>query len=171
MLQLTEVLDSVLRNLAEANDGSQYWLGVDGGGTNTRAMLFRAPADSDVDLSACLVGAGRAAAANFHRVGVEAATKSILTAVTQACRQAKITPHQITAACLGLAGVSHPDNHRKMYDAIDDAGSAAQEAQTQVGRARRLSEVGSRRTTRSRRRGWRWQRYPARCCPTTSLLS
>ncbi len=121
MLHLTEVLDSVLRNLAEADDGSQYWLGVDGGGTNTRAMLFRAPADSEADLSNCLVGAGGADAANFHRVGVEAATNSILSAVTQACRQARITPHQIRAACIGLAGVSHPDNHRKMYAAIEQA--------------------------------------------------
>ena len=121
MLHLTEVLDSVLRNLAEANEDSHYWLGVDGGGTNTRARLFRAPADPAVDLADCLVGEGRAAAANFHRVGVEAATNAILTAVTQACRQAKISLHQITGACIGLAGVSHPDNHRKMYAAIEQA--------------------------------------------------
>ena len=119
MLHLTEILDSVVANLAEAQEGSHYWLGVDGGGTNTRAMLFHAPADPDVDLADCLVGEGRAVAANFHRVGVEAATTSVLTAITQACRQANITAHQITAACIGLAGVSHPDNHRKMYDAIE----------------------------------------------------
>ena len=121
MLHLTEVLDSVIGNLAKANEDSHYWLGVDGGGTNTRAMLFHALAAPDVPLANCLVGEGRAAAANFHRVGVEAATNSIVTAITQACRQANITPHQITAACLGLAGVSHPDNHHKMYVAVEQA--------------------------------------------------
>ncbi len=121
MLHLTEVLDSVVRSLAGAPEDLHYWLGIDGGGTNTRAMIFHAPADPDVDLSPCLVGEGRADAANFHRVGVESATDSILKAITQACRQANITPHQITTACIGLAGVSHPDNHRKMYDAIEQA--------------------------------------------------
>jgi N-acetylglucosamine kinase-like BadF-type ATPase len=82
-------------------------------------MLFRAPADSDVDLLPSLVGEGRADAANFHRVGVEAATSSILAAIMQACRLANISPAQITAACIGLAGVSHPDNHRKMFAAIE----------------------------------------------------
>jgi N-acetylglucosamine kinase-like BadF-type ATPase len=121
MLHLTQVLDSVVRNLVETHEDTPYWLGVDGGGTNTRALLFRAPADSDLDLLPCLVGEGRAEAANFHRVGVEAATRSVTTAIILACRQANITPHQIAAACIGLAGVSHPDNHRKMYDAIETA--------------------------------------------------
>ncbi|MBL8205203.1 MAG: hypothetical protein JNM09_13295 [Blastocatellia bacterium] len=121
MHPLTEVLDSVVRNLAEEDRSTLYWLGVDGGGTNTRAMIFRAPIDSDADLANCLVGEGRTAAANFHRVGVEAATHAVTTAIILACRQAEITTHQITAGCIGLAGVSHPDNHRKMYEAIEAA--------------------------------------------------
>ncbi len=121
MHPLTEVIDSVIRSLAEEDEGSQYWLGVDGGGTNTRAVIFRAPDDPDIDLTKCVVGEGRAAAANFHRVGVESATQAVTTAIILACRQANITPHQITAGCIGLAGVSHPDNHRKMYEAIETA--------------------------------------------------
>jgi N-acetylglucosamine kinase-like BadF-type ATPase len=121
MHPLTEVIDSVIRNLAEEDNGLQYWLGVDGGGTNTRATIFRAPDNPNIDLTKYIVGEGRADAANFHRVGVEAATRSVTTAIILACRQAEITVHQITAACLGLAGVSHPDNHRKMYDAIETA--------------------------------------------------
>ncbi len=121
MHPLTQVLDSIIRNLAEEDKGAQYWLGVDGGGTNTRAMIFRAPDNSDIDLTEYVVGQARAEAANFHRVGVESATKAVTTAIILACRQAGITVHQITAACIGLAGVSHPDNHRKMYDAIENA--------------------------------------------------
>ncbi len=121
MHPLTEVIDSVIRNLAEEDSGSQYWLGVDGGGTNTRAMIFRALDNPEIDLTKRVVGEARAAAANFHRVGVEAATQAVTTAIILACRQAEITVHQITAACIGLAGVSHPDNHRKMYDAIETA--------------------------------------------------
>ena len=118
MLHLTEVLDSVVRNLAEAQEDSRYWLGVDGGGTNTRAMIFRAPADPDLDLTDYLVGEGHATAANFHRVGVASAVQAIESAITHACAQAGINLSQITAACIGLAGVSHPDNHRKMSEAI-----------------------------------------------------
>lgn len=121
MHPLTQVLDSVVRKLVEEDEDAQYWLGVDGGGTNTRALIFRAPLEPDVDLANYLVGEGRAAAANFHRVGVESATQAVTTAIILACRQANIIPHQITAGCIGLAGVSHPDNHRKMYDAIEEA--------------------------------------------------
>ncbi|HEX4946567.1 MAG TPA: BadF/BadG/BcrA/BcrD ATPase family protein [Blastocatellia bacterium] len=121
MYPLTQVLDSVVRNLAEEDEDAQYWLGVDGGGTNTRALIFSAPLEPDLDLVHYLVGEGHAAAANFHRVGVESATQAVTTAIILACRQANITPHQITAGCIGLAGVSHPDNHRKMYEAIEDA--------------------------------------------------
>jgi N-acetylglucosamine kinase-like BadF-type ATPase len=121
MLHLTEVLDSIVKSLPVSQEDSHYWLGVDGGGTNTRSMLFRAPADYDAELLPRLVSEGRAEAANFHRVGIEAATKSVVTAITQACRAANISPAQITAACIGLAGVSHPDNHHKMFVAIEKA--------------------------------------------------
>src|SRR5436305_332636 len=76
------------------------WLGVDGGGTHSRAAI--------ADATGALLGEGHAEAANLIRVGLKAAVAHINQAVEEACSQAGITPAQITAACLGLAGVGNP---------------------------------------------------------------
>ncbi|MGH9850866.1 MAG: BadF/BadG/BcrA/BcrD ATPase family protein, partial [Blastocatellia bacterium] len=62
-----------------------------------------------------------AEAANFIRVGLRSAINHVRQAVDQACRQAEIKPAQITAACIGLAGTSHPDHHRQMLAALKEA--------------------------------------------------
>ncbi len=92
---------------------NHYWLGIDGGGTNCRAAI-----GDDNDR---IVGEGRADAANFIRVGLDAAINHVRQAVNQACAQAGIEPPQITAACVGLAGTSHPDHHRQMLAALKEA--------------------------------------------------
>lgn len=91
-------------------DQGQFWLGVDGGGTNTRAAIL--------DTLGQLRGEGHAEAANFLRVGLEAAAGNVKRAVEDACAQARIRPAQITAACIGLAGVQHPKHHRQMSHAL-----------------------------------------------------
>ena len=121
MLHLAEVVDSVVRNLEKSKNASHYWLGVDGGGTNTRAKIYFAPLDPAIDLENYLVGEGRSDAANFHRVGLESSAASVKSAITDACLNAKISITQLAGACIGLAGVSHPDNHKKMSDAIKAA--------------------------------------------------
>jgi len=90
-----------------------FWLGVDGGGTNCRAAI--------VDDDGKVIGSGRAEAANFIRVGRRSAINHVRQAVDQACRQAGIKPTQLTAACIGLAGTSHPDHHRQMLAALKEA--------------------------------------------------
>ncbi len=94
-------------------DQIKYFLGVDGGGTNCRAVV--------VDELCTVRGEGRAEAANFHRVGLETAIRHIVIAVGSACNRAGIEPEQITAACIGLAGVSHPNHHRRMISALKQA--------------------------------------------------
>ena len=91
-----------------------YWLGVDGGGTSCRAAILAQTGDP----AGKLVGEGHAEAANFLRVGLEKAVLHIRQSVEEACRQAGIEPHQIRAACFGLAGVSHPDHNRRMLNAL-----------------------------------------------------
>jgi N-acetylglucosamine kinase-like BadF-type ATPase len=91
----------------------QFWLGIDGGGTNTRAAILNTLGE--------LCGQGRAAAANFLRVGLEMAVRNITRAVDEACLQAGISPAQIAGACIGLAGVQHPKHHRQMYQALKSA--------------------------------------------------
>lgn len=90
-----------------------YWLGIDGGGTNCRAVV--------VDDAGNVRGEGRADAANFIRVGLETAIRHVREAVEQACEQAGIPPSRISAACIGLAGTSHPDHHRQMLAALKEA--------------------------------------------------
>src|SRR5262245_47184951 len=94
------------------NTHLNFWLGVDGGGTHCRAAI--------VDDSGIVRGEGRAEAANFLRVGLEFAIRQIKDSVEEACRKAQIEPSQITAACVGLAGVSHPDHHRRMLAALKE---------------------------------------------------
>lgn len=85
-------------------------LGVDGGGTNTRAAI--------VDRDGRLRGEGRAEAANFLRVGLSVAVSNIACAVEEACRAAGIDQNQIVSACIGLAGVGNPKHRRQMVDAV-----------------------------------------------------
>jgi N-acetylglucosamine kinase-like BadF-type ATPase len=99
--------------LAAPNSQSRVWLGVDGGGTNCRAVVTNDAVST--------LGEGRAEAANFLRVGLEKAISHVKQAAHQACAQAGIEASQITAACIGLAGVSHPDHNRRMLAALKEA--------------------------------------------------
>ena len=98
---------------AHTHTQSKFWLGVDGGGTNSRAVIL--------DETGTIRGEGRSAAANLLRVGLENAVNHILEAVRSACREAGIEISQIAAACIGLAGVSQPHYHRQMLDALKSA--------------------------------------------------
>jgi len=91
-------------------EGTAFWAGVDGGGTNCRAAI--------VDARGMVVGRGHADAANFLRVGLEAAVAHVGLAVEEACAEAGIEVARIGSACVGLAGVSHPDHHRRMLAAL-----------------------------------------------------
>jgi N-acetylglucosamine kinase-like BadF-type ATPase len=99
--------------VSQSSDKSHFWLGVDGGGTNCRAAIT--VDDGEV------IGEGRAEAANHIRVGMETAVNHVVEAVAQACQQAEIKLPEITAACVGLAGVSHPDHHHQMLAALKEA--------------------------------------------------
>jgi N-acetylglucosamine kinase-like BadF-type ATPase len=85
-------------------------LGVDGGGTNTRAAIL--------DRHGRLRGEGRADAANFLRVGLTTAVTNIHLAVEGACRAAGIETHDIAAACIGLAGVGNTKHRIEMENAL-----------------------------------------------------
>jgi N-acetylglucosamine kinase-like BadF-type ATPase len=97
----------------ERDKHPRFWLGIDGGGTNCRAAV--------ADDEGAVRGEGRADAANFIRVGLDAAIRQIKHAVHEACAQAGIEAAQLTAACAGLAGTSHPDHHRQMLAALKAA--------------------------------------------------
>jgi N-acetylglucosamine kinase-like BadF-type ATPase len=71
-------------------------LGVDGGGSKTRAVVT----DSDGNI----LGEGRAGCGNHQTGGIDAALAEIRAAAGQAVREAGAEPDDIAAVCYGLAG-------------------------------------------------------------------
>lgn len=88
-----------------------YYLGVDGGGTNTRAVI--------TDADSKIIGEGHSEASNPLRVGFDTALAHIEEAIDGACSQAGLERSDISAACVALAGISDPSHHRKMEDTLN----------------------------------------------------
>jgi N-acetylglucosamine kinase-like BadF-type ATPase len=80
-------------------ESADCYLGVDGGGTKTHAVV--------VDARGVERGAALSGPANAHRVGVEYAVAQIVAAAEEAARLAGVRP-PFTAAWLGLAGLDAP---------------------------------------------------------------
>lgn len=117
----------------------KYILGVDGGGTRTRALL--------VDETGKVHGYGMSGPANFHGVGIEQAVSNIRAAMTEAlCAVAQsfatapedmgngkgltsaelanngcIKNLQVVRVVLGLAGVGRPVDHAKILPHLQEA--------------------------------------------------
>ena len=86
------------------------YLGVDGGGTKSHAVLF--------DEEKTVVGEGFAGASNPLRVGVETAVANIFQAVDAACDAANKSRGDITAATFGLAGVRRTDMRQRVRERL-----------------------------------------------------
>jgi N-acetylglucosamine kinase-like BadF-type ATPase len=86
------------------------FLGVDGGGTKTHAVITTA--------SYKVIGEGFSGASNPVRVGFDQAVAHVEEAVTQACEQAHIAPQEIAAGCAAIAGISHPIHFHTMRKAL-----------------------------------------------------
>lgn len=80
---------------------ARIYLGADGGGTTTRAVLM--------DENQAVISEGSAGASNPLRVGVEKAVDNICRAVDQACDRANLSRADIVAAEFGIAGVRRED--------------------------------------------------------------
>ncbi|HEX8473410.1 MAG TPA: BadF/BadG/BcrA/BcrD ATPase family protein [Pyrinomonadaceae bacterium] len=89
-------------------------IGVDGGGTKTRAIV--------VDEHEGVLGEGRAGPSNPLRVGVVAAATAIRQAVDRACVAAGVRRGEIVAAEIGLAGVKRLDLRERMTEALKELG-------------------------------------------------
>lgn len=86
------------------------YLGIDGGGTSTRAII--------IDDAGTVIGEGVSGPANALRVGVQQAVRHIREAVDQARAQAGIDLPQIVAAEIGLAGARRREIRERMRKAI-----------------------------------------------------
>ncbi|MBI4468677.1 MAG: hypothetical protein HY650_05065 [Acidobacteria bacterium] len=92
---------------------SSYFIGVDGGGTQTHAVM------TDEQLN--LLGEGFGGPGNFLRVGLERATHSVMDAVARALRDARASLARIERIGIGLAGVQYPGHRPWMRDSLTRA--------------------------------------------------
>jgi N-acetylglucosamine kinase-like BadF-type ATPase len=93
--------------------GDKYYLGIDGGGTKTHAVI--------TDSECRIAGEGFSGAANPLRIGLEEAILHVEQAVADACAHAGIEIGEIESACAAIAGINHPIHYHTMKDALDDA--------------------------------------------------
>ena len=90
-----------------------YVLGIDGGGSKTTCILM--------NCSRQIIGRGEAGASNYQSIGVEAAKKSIETAIKKSLTANNLTKNiQVKAICLGLAGVGRPKDIEVIKNIIQD---------------------------------------------------
>jgi glucosamine kinase len=83
-----------------------YYLGVDGGGSKTLAVIVNERGEE--------VGRGLANGANYNTIGLEAAVQHIYTAVEQAMHAAKCRL-PLRKAWLGLAGIDRQADHDLLF--------------------------------------------------------
>ncbi len=81
---------------------SELFLGIDGGGSKTLALI--------ADESGNVIGRGSAESSNYHSIGKEKAFESLNDAIRLAFEDAKLSPQNFRAACIGLAGVDRPQD-------------------------------------------------------------
>ena len=94
-----------------------YYLGVDGGGSKTLAVI--------VDEHGEELGRGLAGSANYNAVGLEAAVRHIATAVEQATRTAGCQL-PVRKAWFGLAGIDRPADHQTLLPHLRELAEVVQ---------------------------------------------
>lgn len=85
-------------------------VGVDGGGTKTRAVVLAA------DFR--ILGEGLAGASNPLRVGIASAATAIREAIDRACENAQLRRTDLIAAEIGLAGARRRELNARMREAL-----------------------------------------------------
>ncbi len=83
-----------------------YILGIDGGGTRTRAVL--------ADRRGRALGKGEAGTSNPNPHGYKAAQDELLKSVNMAFASAGIKPGRVDAACLGIGGVDREQERSRI---------------------------------------------------------
>jgi N-acetylglucosamine kinase-like BadF-type ATPase len=91
-----------------------WLLGVDGGGTRTRAVLLTR--------EGVVVGQGEAGPSNYHNVGIEMAGMNLRSATDQAFQSAGQPFQPVAHVFLGCAGVKAPVDGSRLESAAEAAG-------------------------------------------------
>ena len=91
----------------------RYFLGIDGGGTKTHAVI--------ADAFCRVIGEGTSGASNPLRAGLRDAVSHVECAVAEAASSARVRLEQITSACAAIAGINHHIHFHTMKDALNHA--------------------------------------------------
>ena len=92
------------------------FLGIDGGGTHTRAVL--------VNESGKILGRGDAGSCNYHNLGLELATANLRQATERAAKAAGIPYGSVCSAFIGSAGIKSSRDKSQLRAAAETAGLA-----------------------------------------------
>ena len=85
---------------------AELLLGIDGGGSKTRALI--------ADREGKVLGVGSAGSSNYQAVGFDEATRGLHQAIAGALESAGLSPETpFAAACFGLAGAGRPADHAR----------------------------------------------------------
>lgn len=94
----------------------KLFLGIDGGGSHTRAYL--------VNARGCILGKGNSGSSNYHNVGLETATHRLLEAGLEAAASAGCTLDMVHCAFLGCAGIKSTVDTSRLRASAETAGLA-----------------------------------------------
>lgn len=106
MTTTVQTVDILPRRLASLR---RLVVGVDGGGTRTRAVVMNGER---------ILGEGAAGPSNPLRVGIATGATAIREAVDKACAAAVIHRDDLIAAGVGLAGIRRKDVRARMHDVL-----------------------------------------------------
>lgn len=97
---------------AAETHADNLYLGIDGGGTHTTALLVAA--SSTKDQAWTLLGRGEAGPSNLQAVGPERALDALNTVVDRAFAAADLSRGKVARACLGLAGAGRDEDQARV---------------------------------------------------------
>jgi N-acetylmuramic acid 6-phosphate etherase len=95
---------------SSSKPGGKLFLGIDGGGSRTVALLAAAEDHGTV------VGRGEAGPSNLQAVGPDRALAALDESVADAFAAAKLARTPVAVACLGLAGAGRPEDQKVIQD-------------------------------------------------------
>jgi N-acetylglucosamine kinase-like BadF-type ATPase len=105
-------------NSVDRKPAGELYLGIDGGGSRTVALLASAKAGSQTpgSVSFSILGRGEAGPCNLQAVGSDRALAALDEAVAGAFAAARISPAPAATACLGLAGAGRAEDQQVIQE-------------------------------------------------------
>lgn len=87
-----------------------YFLGIDAGGTKTKAVV--------IDEDSKLLSEANGGSANYHNIGLEKTSQTVISTLKQAVKQANLSPDQISRCVIGIAGCDTQKDYQQLFKAF-----------------------------------------------------